>query len=95
VVDFGELKQLVGTWIDNELDHNVILYAGDHDLVQAITPVSEREPFLMDEVPTAENIARLIFDQASRLVNDQDLRVCGVRVWETPNCYADYIPEEI
>ena len=45
---------------------------------------------LQNENPTAENIARILFEESSRLLNEHSLRVVNVRLWETPNCFADY-----
>ena len=44
--------------------------------------------YVMDVNPTAENIARLIFDFAAA----QDFPVVEVRLWETDTCYATYAP---
>jgi 6-pyruvoyltetrahydropterin/6-carboxytetrahydropterin synthase len=41
---------------------------------------------LMDVNPTAENIARLIFDYTAA----RRFPVVEVRLWETPRCYATY-----
>jgi 6-pyruvoyltetrahydropterin/6-carboxytetrahydropterin synthase len=54
-----------------------------------VVPLLERqgEPFfLMDENPTAESIAKLIYCHA----RTQDLTVLEVRVWETPTSCASY-----
>jgi 6-pyruvoyltetrahydropterin/6-carboxytetrahydropterin synthase len=40
----------------------------------------------MDTNPTAENIARLIFDFTAR----QGFPVVEVRLWETDHCFATY-----
>ncbi len=42
--------------------------------------------YLMDVNPTAENIARLIFEVAK----SKGLPVLDVRMWETPRCSAQY-----
>jgi 6-pyruvoyltetrahydropterin/6-carboxytetrahydropterin synthase len=42
--------------------------------------------FTVDSNPTAERIARLIFDVASQ----QGLPVARVTVWETPTSWATY-----
>ncbi len=42
--------------------------------------------YLVDVNPTAENIARLIFDNAK----GQGLPIVEVRLWETPHCFATY-----
>jgi 6-pyruvoyltetrahydropterin/6-carboxytetrahydropterin synthase len=45
---------------------------------------------LLDVNPTAENIARLIFEQTL----SEGLPVVEVRLWETPKCFASYCPTE-
>ena len=88
VVDFSDIKTILGRWIDENLDHNVILN-GDDFLVELLRESKlERDPFVMDDNPTAENIAKLIFDQAKNLL--EHLSIVNVRVFETPNCWADY-----
>jgi 6-pyruvoyltetrahydropterin/6-carboxytetrahydropterin synthase len=84
VVDFGRLKQVLGGWIDQHLDHKMLLHRDDPML-----PLlrEQGEPiFVMDANPTAENIARLIFDQAARA----GFPVIEVQLWETESCHASY-----
>ena len=87
VLDFSEIKGTISQWIDENLDHRMILRRDD----PAVPVLRElNEPmFLMDVNPTAENIARLIFD----VVRDHGLPVVDVRLWETPRCCAQYRPE--
>jgi 6-pyruvoyltetrahydropterin/6-carboxytetrahydropterin synthase len=48
---------------------------------------STGEPlYLLDENPTAENIARLIFDFTA----SQGFPVVEVKLWETPKAFATY-----
>ena len=84
VRDFGEIKQIVQTWIDGELDHKMILCKND-PIISALNQFNQ-PIFLMDENPTAETIAKLIHDYAV----SQHLPVSEVRIWETPNSYASY-----
>jgi 6-pyruvoyltetrahydropterin/6-carboxytetrahydropterin synthase len=87
VFDFGEIKRRLSAWIDDALDHRMILNRED-----PAVPLMEQlgEPvYLMDTNPTAENIARLIFERAA----EQGLPVVEVRLWETPHCSAAYCPE--
>jgi len=84
VVDFSRVKEVVGKWIDNNLDHRMILHKEDPalDYLQ-----KQGEPiFVIDVNPTAENIARLIYDCA----REQGFPVTEVRLWETESCYASY-----
>ena len=84
VVDFGVLKRVVGTWIDETLDHRMILHRDD-PILPALR--AAREPVhVIDANPTAENIARLIFDYAK----SHGFPVTEVKLWETDSCYASY-----
>jgi 6-pyruvoyltetrahydropterin/6-carboxytetrahydropterin synthase len=84
LVDFGDIKRQVQRWVDENLDHNMLL-CRDDPLLPVLQEQGERV-FVMDDNPTAENIARLIFEQARAT----GLPVVEVRLWETPNCYASY-----
>jgi 6-pyruvoyltetrahydropterin/6-carboxytetrahydropterin synthase len=84
VVDFGEIKRIVKGWIDRELDHKMIL-RHDDPLAQAMQALGD-PVFLLDSNPTAERIARLIFDVS----REQGLPVTRVTLWETPTSWATY-----
>src|SRR5580698_11456316 len=60
VLDFSDIKRVVSRWIDEKLDHQMILHRDD-PAVPALKALGE-PMFLLDVNPTAENIARLIFD---------------------------------
>ena len=84
VVDFSKLKQTLGKWIDDNLDHRMILHRDDPALEYLR---AQGEPiYVMDLNPTAENIAKLIFDQARFF----GFPVVEVKLWETASCYAVY-----
>ncbi len=86
VVDFSRVKQVIGGWIDENLDHRMLLHRDDPALPFLR---AQREPvFVMEVNPTAENIARLIFDY----IASQGFPVVEVTLWETESCYATYRP---
>jgi 6-pyruvoyltetrahydropterin/6-carboxytetrahydropterin synthase len=88
VMDFSKIKQVVAGWIDETLDHRMLLHRDD-----PILPFlhKQNEPvFVLDVNPTAENIAKLIYDYAAK----QGFPVTEVRLWETDSCYATYTPED-
>lgn len=84
VIDFGVVKQVVGGWIDEALDHRTILQRGD-----TLIPVIEAEPDDMPHVvefpPTAEELARYVFRMAVYLLGTHGVRVEWVRFYETPS----------
>ena len=84
VVDFTHVKDVVKEWVDANLDHKMLLCRRD-----PFVPILQEkgEPvYLLDDNPTAENIAKLIFEQAARL----GLDVSEVRLWETPSSCATF-----
>lgn len=86
VLDFSEIKRVVSAWIDENLDHRMILHRED-PVVPSLQ--AQNEPlYLIDQNPTAENIAKLICDFAI----SKGYPVCQVDLWETRRCYATYIP---
>ena len=86
VKDFGEIKHKIQGWIDEHLDHKMMLCREDPAL-----PFLRklREPlYVIDANPTAEAIAKLIYDVAKRF----GLPVTSVRLWETDSSFATYRP---
>ena len=82
VLDFTDIKTSVSHWIDEHLDHRMILHRDD-PAVPALEQLGE-PCYLLNENPTAENIAKLIF----RITEEFGYRVVKVRLWETPRCFA-------
>ena len=84
VCDFNDIKRVIKGWIDQEIDHRMLLRRDD-PLATALQDLGE-PVFLLDDNPTVERIARLIFDYA----DSQGFPIVRVRVWETPTSFADY-----
>lgn len=125
VIDFSVVKKLVGSWIDETWDHNILLHMKD-PLLAASLPITRSnkaaEPEVMDweqaftrmakehvefssepifggkipyivpnlENPTAEVMARLLFEKAKELLCKEGLTIGNVRLYETPTCWADH-----
>ena len=86
VLDFGDIKAVLAGWIDEHLDHRMILRRDD-PAVPALEALDE-PLYLIDCNPTAENIAKLIFERCVAA----GFPVVEVRLWETPHCFATYRP---
>jgi 6-pyruvoyltetrahydropterin/6-carboxytetrahydropterin synthase len=84
VYDFADIKTAIKNWIDEMLDHRMLL-CKDDPMLPALKQRGELF-FVMDENPTAENIAKLIFNHAK----SKGLPVVEVRLWETSTSCASY-----
>ncbi len=87
VLDFSEVKRVVGDWIDETLDHKMLLHRDDP--VLSFLQETGEPVHVMDVNPTAENIARLIFDFTA----SQGFPVVEVHLWETETSMASYFGE--
>jgi len=87
--DFADIKSSVSAWIDDNLDHRMLLHRDD-PVVPMLRELGE-PLYLLDRNPTAENIARLIYDQSQGL--KLPVPIVEVRLWETPKCFATFRPE--
>lgn len=85
VIDFTELGAKVKAWLDANLDHKVILAKADP--LAALLAAQGQNCFVTDENPTAEVLARLIYEAARK---DLGLPVSKVAFWETPTSMAAY-----
>jgi len=84
VTDFIDVKNSLGNWIDATLDHRLLLE--ESDPLIAILREHGEQVLVLPVEPTAENLAKLIYDQAETF----GLPVCSVSVWETEKCAAEY-----
>ena len=86
VEDFSEVKRLVWSWLDEEIDHTLLLHRDD-PVLPVLQNAGERVR-VTDENPTAEVIARMIYE----FVADKGYPVTGVTLWETETSFASYRP---
>ena len=88
VLDFTELKGEVSNWVHQEWDHGFLLNDRDQELLTALTSLKRSKVFVFNnENPTAEVIAKYLFN----VVREQyGSLVSRVRIWESPNQYAEY-----
>ena len=86
VRDFTEIKEKIQHWIDANLDHKMIL--NRRDPVLLILKKANEPLYVIDANPTAEAIAKLIYNQAKCL----RFPVTAVRLWETESSVATYQP---
>lgn len=84
VMDFGDIRDKVKSWVDEHLDHKMLLCKNDPAL-KLLQELNEPH-FVMEENPTAENIAKVIFQAVEKM----GLKISEIRLWETPSSHASY-----
>ncbi|RUM83272.1 MAG: 6-carboxytetrahydropterin synthase QueD, partial [Candidatus Thioglobus sp.] len=55
----------------------------DHQYLNEIPPFDELNP-------TAENIAKYFYEEVGQLINNKDVHVSEVIIWETPRASVAY-----
>ena len=92
VMDFSQVKDLANNHLVKEWDHAFLAFAGDTALVDFLASLPGHKTVILDRVPTAENLARIAFERLDAVYRDtygNHLRLEQVRLYETPNCWAD------
>lgn len=94
VMDFSEVKALARAELVDRWDHAFLVYAGDRAVVEFLSSLPGHKTVVLDRVPTAENLAEIAFDLLDAVYRDtygNHLRLERVRLYETPNCWADAV----
>ncbi|MBL8492368.1 MAG: 6-carboxytetrahydropterin synthase QueD [Rhodocyclaceae bacterium] len=92
VMDFSEVKAIAKTHVVDPWDHAFLVWSEDSAVVDFLATLPDHKTVVLGVVPTAENLARLAFDILAPLYRDHfgnGLRLEQVRLFETPNCWAD------
>ena len=92
VMDFSDVKAIVNEQVVNVWDHAFLVYSEDHVVIQMLATIPDHKTVVLPRVPTAENLARIAFDLLDLAFQDtygNHLQLERVRLYETPNCWAD------
>lgn len=90
VIDFSVLKERIGGWIDFNWDHGFLVWEDDTEALFAVGSIPGQKVYQMPYNPTAENMAKYLLERiCPGLLEGTGVRVTGVRIWETENCYAE------
>lgn len=92
VMDFADVKRIANELVVSRWDHAFLAYRGDSVVIDFLASMPGHKTVVLDVVPTAENLAAEAFrilEPAYHDVYGNDLRLERVRLYETPNCWAD------
>jgi 6-pyruvoyltetrahydropterin/6-carboxytetrahydropterin synthase len=92
VVDFAVINEVLGNWLDTHWDHTTLVNAEDTDLIEfleAEVQRGKRKHYVFQGEPTVEHITQELFAVACRVLNTDRVRVTKIRVYETPDSWAE------
>lgn len=87
VIDFGDLKNIMKSQIEDVFDHKFVLW--HNDILVSVVLVEEGLIFV-DFIPTAENLAKHWYTLLKVELKKVGIQINYVKVWETPTSAAIY-----
>lgn len=93
VIDFAEIKRALSERVHDVLDHSFMVYEDDEAMAAFYREHPDLRHVFVPYVPTAENICRWCYEQLREAL-PPSVSIVRLRIFETPNCWADYLPEE-
>lgn len=92
VMDFSDVKAIARREVVDVWDHAFLVYRGDTELLTFLNSLPNHKTVVMESIPTAENMAATAFrilDACYRDTYGNHLCLLQVRLYETPNSWAD------
>ena len=94
VMDFSDVKHIARQAVVDVWDHAFLVYKNDEVILNFLNGLPNHKTVVMDCVPTAENLAAEAFNILKTNYHDtfgNHLKLERVRLYETPNSWADAI----
>lgn len=94
VADFDGIKSVVQKHVVDPWDHAFLAHASDKAVVDFLRSIPGHRTVLFDAPPTAEHLsvaAFRILERAFAAAYGKRLQIEQVRIYETPNCWADAV----
>lgn len=92
VMDFSAVKAIAQRHVAEPWDHAFLAWRQDTAVVEFLSGISGHKTVLFEAPPTAEHLAQTAFAILDRQYAGEyggKLRLERVRLYETPNCWAD------
>ena len=94
VMDFSDVKRIAKEKVVDAWDHAFLVYRGDQAVCDFLSGLPGHKTVTLDVVPTAEHLAQTAFNILNDTYRDMygnNLRLERVRIYETPNNWADCV----
>jgi len=92
VLDFGDIKKITNELIVEQWDHGFLVAKEDEMVVNFLATIPGHKTIVLDCIPTVENLAQTAFKILEPVFKERfygRLNLSRVRIYETPNCWAD------
>ena len=94
VMDFSDVKAIARKSVVDVWDHAFLVYQGDSEVLAFLNSMPDHKTVVMGTIPTAENMAAEAFRILKNEYRDfygNHLKLERVRLYETPNSWADAV----
>ena len=98
VLDFAEVKEIAKRTVVDAWDHAFLAWREDKVVLDFLATLPGHRTIVFAAPPTAEHLAEAAFrllDPAYRAQYGAQLALERVRLYETPNCWADALRAEL
>jgi 6-pyruvoyltetrahydropterin/6-carboxytetrahydropterin synthase len=96
MMDFAHIKAIIQEFIIDPWDHSFFVSNRDLPLIDFLNTIPGHKTTVIVGIPTAENLAKIAFDRLAPVLLKQyqgRIRLKQLRLFETPNCWADVFDE--
>jgi 6-pyruvoyltetrahydropterin/6-carboxytetrahydropterin synthase len=92
IMDFAEVSAIARRELVDAWDHAFLAWREDREVLRFLATIPEHRTVVFELPPTAEHLAHTAYATLGRAYHDHfgnDLRLERIRLYETPNCWAD------
>ncbi len=92
LMDFGQIKTLGQQYLVDQWDHAFLVYREDYAVVDFLASLPKHKTVVLDCVPTVENLVKVAYQTLYPIFSEhftKQLWLERVKLYETPNCWAE------
>ena len=92
IMDFSDVKALARENLVDLWDHAFLVYEKDSKVKDFLESLPNHKTVVLNRVPTVENLAKIAFDILRAVYQDRystGLSLSKIKLFETPNCWAE------
>jgi 6-pyruvoyltetrahydropterin/6-carboxytetrahydropterin synthase len=92
ILDFTDVKSLAKEHLVDVWDHAFLVYDKDVAVKDFLASLPNHKTVVLSRVPTVENLAQIAFTILRKAYHDRfgsTLTLSKIKLYETPNCWAE------